>query len=605
MKGYLKHIFAFMMAALLGVASCQTADPEETGPAPDSKEGITNIDNKYEDKNVSYRGGTITIKFDSSAPWTAALDSDYDWVEISSTPSGEAGACTVRLAFEKNESDTERTVKLYVTLDGAEPELVATVTQAASGESADAAINKALNTYMHEILTKDYLFKDAYNAQDIDLTLNYTDFLQAHLLYLGEANIEDGGYYKASHTNPGGRYIYTSFQEVAAVSASEQPMAVQTGGLGFGPFISTALRDDGSIDMGIAPSYVRRGSPAEAAGMQRGDLIFEVNGTRLTTSNYRDYMTSLYQNPYGSYTFGYLRYEENEQGGYDHNAYVSEVATTSVHIYDPVLHASILTYPQDPSIKIGYFVYESFDLGSQDLLEETVNWFVENQITDLILDLRFNAGGAVAQSRWLSGCIAGAANRTKTFTKVVYNNGAEENWTFDYGYNNDVDPLGLPIDLGLDRLYVICSYNTASAAELVISSLRGVDFPVKMIGGTTEGKNVGMTVSETTWQGRHFQFAPITFWVRNAKGWGDYADGIAPDEFVNNDNGNYNDDADNVFPYSFGSWENMDYNIALQWAYCDITGKPRWKHTPGTAAESQPMEHRLGRFGNLVYETNN
>ena len=90
--------------------------------------------------------------------------------------------------------------------------------------------------------------------------------------------------------------------------------------------------------------------------------------------------------------------------------------------------------------------------------------------------------------------------------------------------------------------------------------------------------------------------------VKNAKDWGDYPDGIVPDEFVNNDNGNYNDDADNAFPYSFGNWENMDYNIALQWAFCDITGKHRWNRTNETvSAATQPMAVRMGRFGNLVY----
>jgi C-terminal processing protease CtpA/Prc len=273
-----------------------------------------------------------------------------------------------------------------------------------------------------------------------------------------------------------------------------------------------------------------------------------------------------------------------------------------------VLHASILADPDDESAKIGYLVYETLDLNSQDLLEETIAEFAAAGITDLILDLRFNAGGAVAQSRWLTGCIAGAANGSKTFTKVVYNNGQTENWTFDYGYNTDTDPLGKPADLGLERLFVICSYNTASAAELVINSLRGIDFPVKLIGCKTEGKNVGMTVSETTYNGRRFQFSPVTFWVKNAKDFGDYPDGIEPDEYVNNDNTLTTDDADNVFPYSFSDWGNMDYNIALQWAYCDITGKPRWTHDPSAKASVsvapcavQPMNVSNGRFGNLVY----
>jgi hypothetical protein len=57
----------------------------------------------------------------------------------------------------------------------------------------------------------------------------------------------------------------------------------------------------------------------------------------------------------------------------------------------------------------------------------------------------------------------------------------------------------------------------------------------------------------------------------------------------------------------------MDYNIALQWAYCDITGKPRWTDTPKTKSLSdmylvpndmQPFELRHGHFGNLVYDNN-
>ena len=105
---------------------------------------------------------------------------------------------------------------------------------------------------------------------------------------------------------------------------------------------------------------------------------------------------------------------------------------------------------------------------------------------------------------------------------------------------------------------------------------------------------------------------PVTFWVRNAKDFGDYPDGLRPDEFVNNDNASYADDVDNVFPYSFSDWGNMDYNIALQWAYCDITGMPRWTHTPGTRSAMtlapysfQPMTAGRGMSGNLIYELNN
>lgn len=606
-----RHIFKgllMMTVAIATVVSCSEKEPDRGGEEPSA--GIENVTSQYLEKAVSYRGATVSVKFDASAPWTASLvkntQEDEDWVSlIASTASGEAKKnATVRMDFEKNDTAEERFVELWITVEGYDARCVATLAQAASGTSADAELNTVLNTYMHEILKKDYLFAEAYNAREPDLTVSYTEFLDRHLLSLGDVNVEDGGYFRSSQSNAGERFIYTNIVEIQiGTKASE------VNSLGFGPFISTALAE-GSTDMGLAPGFVRRGSPAEAAGIRRGDIIYAVNGTRLTTANYRSYMTSLYANPSGSYRFSFLRYEENGQGGYALNPYDSDIAVTASHVYDPVLHASVLSDADNEAVKIGYLVYESFDLNSQDILKTTIDEFVAAGITDLILDLRFNAGGAVAQSRWLSGCIAGEANGDKTFTKVVYNDGRTENWTFSYGYNNDTDPLGKPTDLGLDRLYVICSYNTASAAELVINSLKGIDFPVKMIGCNTEGKNVGMVVSEKDYNGRRFQFSPVTFYVRNAKDYGDYGFGMQPDEYVNNDNTYTDDDADNVFPYSFSDWGNMDFNIALQWAYCDITGKTRWKETPtkATAGASVPEPVDFyppvaepGRTGNLIF----
>lgn len=616
----MKKLFAALMLSLTLMLSCSKepdGNQEQDGGQTETPAGaISDVEHPYSTKQVSYRGTTVSVHFSSSADWNAYIEkldaADEEWVAvIPRTASGTAkDKCTVRLDFEENKTVEERRVELWISAEGYEPERIATLTQAASGVSEDAEMNLALNTYMHEILKEDYLFKDAYNAQEIDLTIDYDEFLPHHLLYMGDVNVDDGGYYRSSQPNAGKRFIYTNIAEIHVATK-----AVETAGLGFGPFLSTPL-EDGSSYIGITPGFVRRGSPAEVAGLRRGDIIYAVNGSPLTTANYSNMMYQLYLNPSGTYTFSFMRFEDNGEGGYALKSYDSAAATASVYVYDPVLHASVLKDPDDDSARIGYLVYESFDLGSQDILEGAIDEFVKEGITDLILDLRFNAGGAVAQSRWLSGCIAGESNGSKTFVKVIYNNGATEDWKFDYGYNNDTDPLGKPTDLGLDRLFVITSYNTASAAELVINSLKGIDFPVKMIGCNTEGKNVGMVVSETTYNGRRFQFSPVTFWVRNAKDYGDYGFGMMPDEYVNNDNADYNDDADNVFPYSFSDWGNMDFNIALQWAYCDITGKARWKQTPLVKSVSveparkfrpldfQPMETTSGHFGNLVYNNN-
>ncbi len=610
-----KSLFAAAAIALAGFVSCQDPD-EPVGPGGDGKpeNGISNIVNSYDNKNVSQHGATVSIKFDAEAAWTASVkpapatdQAGKEWAEVNeNTVSGDAKkGATVRITVQKNKTSEERTVELWVEVQGYKPVLVATLTQAAAGDTADAAMNEHLNTFMHNILKEDYLWNEAYNQLGHDLTVPYNEFLSHHLLALGETNIEDGGYYKPTQANPGQRFIYTSLVEVQPVSK-----AAQVAGLGFGPFLSTALSSN-SQDMGLAPAYVRRGSPAESAGLRRGDIIYSVNGQRLTTDNYRSYMNSLYYNPSGGYTFEFLRFEDNGDGGYQLNAYQSaSTVYAGPHIFDPVLHASILTDPADPATKIGYFVYETFDVTSQEFLLETVNQFVAEGITDMILDLRFNYGGAVSQSRWLSGCIAGEVNWDKTFCTVEFNDGSTENWTFRNGYTPETDNLGQPVDLNLKRLYVIGSYNTASAAELVINSLRGVDFEVKLIGSQTEGKNVGMNVSQTEYKGRVFNFQPITFWVKNAKGFGDYKDGFKPDEYVNNDNTSMDDDADNIFPYSFSDWGNMDYNIALQWAYCDITGKDRWTHAPKTKSASdfglipvdfQQLDVPAEKAGNLIF----
>ena len=164
----------------------------------------------------------------------------------------------------------------------------------------------------------------------------------------------------------------------------------------------------------------------------------------------------------------------------------------------------------------------------------------------------------------------------------------------------------------LISLFVITSYGTASAAELVITSLRGIDFPVYVVGGKTEGKNVGMTTTVTEYKGRQFQFSPITFRLSNAKGFGDYPDGIDPDVVLDNQGATSEGDVDNMFPYSFGDWGSYHFNTALSAVCTSILGtQPASIQTKSATAidaselkpigEPGPWLHKANRFGNLVY----
>ena len=52
--------------------------------------------------------------------------------------------------------------------------------------------------------------------------------------------------------------------------------------------------------------------------------------------------------------------------------------------------------------------------------------------------------------------------------------------------------------LKLQKIYCLVTDDSASASELVINALRGIDIEVILIGTTTHGKNVGMEGVELT-----------------------------------------------------------------------------------------------------------
>ena len=84
-----------------------------SGPVEKEEDPITNIENSYEGKTVSYRGATITVRFDASVSWTASLelmdDPEGEWAAVNAnTAAGEAKKkASVRVAFEKNSSAQE------------------------------------------------------------------------------------------------------------------------------------------------------------------------------------------------------------------------------------------------------------------------------------------------------------------------------------------------------------------------------------------------------------------------------------------------------------------------------------------------------------------
>ena len=276
----------------------------------------------------------------------------------------------------------------------------------------------------------------------------------------------------------------------------------------------------------IVVAYVDIGSPADIGGVKRGDVLVSINGISadINTQAGVDALNAALKGA-SSTTTSYVL-----QRG---SVVLPSVALTPTTIVEsPVPVANTLTVGTQ---KVGYLLFNTFSAASEQALINAVNQFKTNNVSDLVLDLRYNGGGYLYIASGLAYMIAGPGPTTgQTFEKLQYNSkrttdNAQAPTPF---YNqacllnaagNCTSTAALPT-LNLTRVFVLTSSGTCSASEAVINGLEGVGITVTRIGGTTCGKPYGFTAKDNC----GISYFPIEFKGINAKGFGDYADGFAP-----------------------------------------------------------------------------
>ncbi|MDE5799847.1 MAG: hypothetical protein K2H74_02350, partial [Paramuribaculum sp.] len=352
-------------------------------------------------------------------------------------------------------------------------------------------------------------------------------------------------------------------------------------------YMDATLLTETGPEVGLIVSIVCPGSPAAQAGLTRGVLITAVNGITVNTNNY----TTMGENVYdGNVTITYHPTTFDSEGflqiGDATNLKLNRATFNDVSVY----MSKILEFENGP--KIGYMLYNSFDYGYDTQLINAFKKYKEEGITELILDLRYNPGGHVISSLLMGTLIAGQQHKGEIYGRSIYNAtrmqttspgeyklGVAATPEIPEGY----DPIteGLATCIGLSTIYVICSENTASASELVINGLRGVGVDVRLIGTTTNGKNCGMESIEKTFGGYTYTLCPITFYIENAKGFKDYADGFTPD--VEEDDSVY-------YPGDFGTVYDTYTYYALSWI---VNGT---KPNPNTRSATSRATNRFTRL---------
>ncbi|MEM9839752.1 MAG: S41 family peptidase [Pseudomonadota bacterium] len=202
---------------------------------------------------------------------------------------------------------------------------------------------------------------------------------------------------------------------------------------------------------------------------------------------------------------------------------------------DPVNRVRIVDTPTGP---VGYILFNTFSPFASELeIVEAVQQLSDANVTDLVLDLRYNGGGLLAVASQLSYMIAGPAFTSgRAFERLRFNDDAGD-FNPVTGARNDPIPfystgLGFTVANGfplpdlrdVNRVYILSTEGTCSASEAVINGLRGVDFEVILIGDTTCGKPFGFFPQDNCGE----TYFTIQFQGTNDKGFGDFADGFVP-----------------------------------------------------------------------------
>lgn len=342
--------------------------------------------------------------------------------------------------------------------------------------------------------------------------------------------------------------------------------------IGFGIDLHYTIVLVGEESYGFVVNSVYPNSPAYHSGIQRGDVIITINGSYITPGNYQTLFNSIQLNTASS-----LQLELQRQNApSEQERAISASLQRASYPETPIAHAEVLSI-EGVDKRIGYLVYNSFDSSFNEELKATLMNFKAEAIDELILDLRSNSGGSVNSAVLLCSSIWGNAHEGELLFELRRN---PKNLSDNRTTECRIEATEASLDL--ERLTVICSHYSASAAEMIITGLRGVNVPVTLIGRRTEGKNCGMDVTRRSIGSLYLEYAPITFMCYNAQGFGDYGEGIEPDVDLTTENSF--GVSDEYYPLPRCTWGDLSHDIGLAVAVASVTGK---KISQGAASRAE------------------
>jgi len=235
--------------------------------------------------------------------------------------------------------------------------------------------------------------------------------------------------------------------------------------------------------------YILPNSDAEGKDVKRGYVFDAIDGVQLNVNNYKSLLDQ------ATYT---MNFADLNGGNPISNGKSVELTQVENFRENPVYLAKTIDVE---GTKIGYLMYNGFDSGYEEELDDAFALLKSEGATELVLDLRYNRGGygylAIQMASSITGQLSGEILKKDVYNPVIQdyfeNNNPES--LVDKFTNKIINIKGETIrssisNFNLNKLYVLTSSSTASASEVVISGLKAY-IDVVTIGTDTYGKYTG------------------------------------------------------------------------------------------------------------------
>lgn len=391
---------------------------------------------------------------------------------------------------------------------------------------------------------------------------NYTQYFQSasdvlgYLMYLTKANVI--GNSVKSNAGSGNSYMY--YKDIIYDHKKGESKAYDWYSfLDRGGFITGAVQEGYISGFGMDLMYlqktntenadlfirfIEKNSAAYHAGLRRGHQITSLNGdTKIDYNSQKSSNFSTLNNYLNSSNLE-VKYKTPEG-----NIKTVNIAYRNNSYADAVYIDTILNLG---STKVAYVGLSSFlstdawvnDKGVgksfQTRLREVFEKFTTQNVTEMVVDLRYNGGGSVLTAEYLSDVLAPSSASGQLMYTYKINAILKE-----LGWDKPGDEFA-PVyfskkgSLNLSRIYFIVTDETASASELLINTLSPY-MQVYMVGNyysdgktntanNTYGKPVGFFPVEIVSSSNELYVT--SFQMFNKNGVGDYFNGLKPNSHV-------------------------------------------------------------------------